>query len=143
MSEPTKPDRSILASLVREYNNAKEFATKVTARADELKRELTRLVKGHGTPDDKGHVWLDAGDHQIKHERRASKTFNRDAAEQWAKELGIWDNVKETIETLSEEKLLAHVWNNPDLQDKLDSFYETKASWAFKIVAGRSYDEDE
>jgi hypothetical protein len=143
MSESTKPDRSILATLVKEYNSAKDFATKVTTRADELKRELTRLVKSHGLADDKGHVWLDAGEHQIKHEHRVSKSFNSSAAEQWAKELGIWDNVKETVETLSEEKLLAHVWNNPELQDKLDSFYEKKSSWAFKIVAGRSYNEDE
>ena len=142
MSESKRPDRSVLGSLVTEYKNSREFEEKIAARTAELKRELVRLVKEYGNSDDKGHKWLDAGDNQIKHERRVSKGFNSSAAQAWAKEMGILDKVTETIEVFSEDKLLAYVWDNPDLQDKLDSFYEQKETWAFKVVEGKSYDDE-
>lgn len=129
--------------LVNEYKNAKEFAEKLSARVDELKKELVRIVKERGRADDKGHLWLPAGDCQIKHERRVSRNLDHRAAEHWAREEGLWDEVKEVVEVLSEDALLKHFWENPNKEDILESLYTNRETWAFKIVAKKSYDDED
>lgn len=136
-------DKENINLLVDEYKKAKEFAEKVTARADELKKELTRLVKELGKADDKGHLWLPAGDCQVKHERRVSKNLDRQAAERWARNNGIWDNVKEVVEVLSEDALMKYFWENPDKENALEDMYSIRESWAFKIVDRKSYDDED
>lgn len=137
-----KPDTEYLQRLIDEYEKSKEFANKATARVDELKESLRAYVKNHGTTDDRGHVWLPARTHQLKNEKRVSRTFNRPAAEVWAKEEGHWDLVKQTIEVLDEDALMALVWKNPELEPVVMKFYTEKASWAFKVVEGKSYDDE-
>lgn len=132
-----------IETLVSEYKKAKEFATKVTERADELKKELVKLVKESGKPDNKGHLWLDAGDNQVKHERRVSRSLDQSAAIDWAKNNGVWDEVKEVIEVLSEDALLKFFWENPDRSKELEEMYSEKESWAFKIVERKNYDDDD
>jgi hypothetical protein len=139
----SKVDASIIESLVTEYRQSKEFSDKVAARTDELKKELVRMVKAHGVPDDKGHLWLAAGDSQVKHERRVSRNLDRISAEEWARENGLWDSVKETIEVLSEDLLLKHFWENPDKEEELAKLYSNRETWAFKLVEKKSYDDDD
>jgi len=141
MSEKVDPE--IIASVVEEYRKSKLFSDKVAARTEELKKELVRLVKTHGKPDDKGHLWLSAGDSQVKHERRVSRNLDRVAAERWAREEGIWDDVKEVVEVLSEDSLMKHFWENPEKEKVLEDLYSERETWAFKVVDKKSYDEDD
>lgn len=141
MSE--KLDPSIVAAVLSEYKQSKLLLDKVSERTDGLKRELTRLVKAHGKADDKGHLWLSAGDSQVKHERRVSRNLDRVAAERWAREEGIWDDVKEVIEVLSEDSLMKHFWENPEKEKVLEDLYSERETWAFKVVDKKSYDEDD
>lgn len=137
-----KVDSEIVGRLVTEYKSSREMVDKVQARVDEFKRELTRLVKSHGKPDDRGHLWLPAGDSQVKHERRVSKSFDLQSAREWAKEIGIWDEVKEVVETTSEDQILKYVWSHPEHESTLASFYTERESWAFKVVDQKSYDDE-
>lgn len=140
---PDKVDSEIIASVVEEYRKSKEFSDKVAARTEELKKELVRLVKAHGKADDKGHLWLPAGNSQIKHERRVSRNLDRTAAERWSRETGIWDEVKEVVEVLSEDALMKHFWENPDKEKVLEDLYTERETWAFKIVDKKSYDNED
>jgi Cu2+-containing amine oxidase len=101
-------------------------------RADALKAELTEMLVAYGNPDEKGNIWIDLGDLELKRERRVSKSFNSSAAEAWAKENGYWDTVKEVVEVLSEDKLLGLAWNSEDIQEKVKTFYVEKETWALK-----------
>jgi hypothetical protein len=141
MSE--KVDASIIASLVEEYRQSKELSDKVAARTDSIKKELTRLVKEYGKPDDRGHLWLSAGLTQVKHERRVSRNLDRNAAENWARREGVWDEVKETVEVLSEDLLMKYFWEHQDRQKVLDDMYVEKEVWAFKVVESKSYDDED
>lgn len=138
-----KPDKFELEKLVREYNDAKDFADRTTKRANELKSTLLTYVKEHGVPDDRGHKWLGAGNMQIKHERRVGKSFDLNAAQAWAKELGIWDEVKEVIEVVTEDAILKYSWEHPEHHDTVADFYTERETWAFKIVDQKSYEDDE
>lgn len=125
-------DESYYTKMVEEFVSQKKLLSQLEARVDKLKKELSTVVEQHGTPDDSGHIWLNVGGHELKRERRVSKTFNVGTAEEWAKENGLWDDVKEVVERLSEDKLLAVAWNDKSLLPTIQSFYVEKETWAFK-----------
>ena len=139
--ETPTPSPQLIARLAEEYKVAKEFADKTASRADELKKELVRQVSTYGKPDDRGHKWMPAGDMQLKHERRLSKSFDLASAIEWIKQMGAWDEVKEVIETTNEDRILQYAWAN-EYKDNVAKFYTERETWAFKLVNEKSYDEE-
>jgi hypothetical protein len=137
-------DLSTRTRLVQEYLNAKRFADSAVKRSEELKKVLKETVANCGVVDDRGNLWLSAGDNQLKHERRTSHVLDTSAVEEWAKANGHWEDICEvvTTETVSEEKLHALGWQHPELSDLLSSFYKERTTWAFKVVEQKSYDEE-
>lgn len=118
--------------LVEEYRKYKSALEGMQKQLDGFKAEITEIVVNHGQPDEKGNIWVDLGDIEVKRERRVSRSFNADAAEAWAKQNGYWDVVKEIVEVLSEDKLLGLAWNDADIQETIKSFYVEKEVWALK-----------
>jgi hypothetical protein len=125
-------DEAYARRVVEDFKNHKSLLDQTQKRTDALKAQLTDMLVAHGKPDEKGNIWIDLGDVELKRERRISKSFNTSAAEAWAKENGHWDTVKEVIEVLSEDKLLGLAWNDEDIQEKVKTFYVEKETWALK-----------
>ncbi len=125
-------DKDYTKRLVEEYKKHKDMLEGVQKRVDAFKAELTDALVQHGQPDEKGNLWIELGDIELKRERRVSRSFNASAAEAWAKQNGHWDVVKEVIEVLSEDKLLGLAWNNEEIQEKIKEFYVEKEVWALK-----------
>ena len=98
-----------------------------------MRTELVKAIQENGYEDDKGHLWYGAGSVELKYERRVSRSFNIDAAEQWARSLGIWEDLKKVVEILDEDKLLGYVWANKDKEEEVQGFYTEKESWALKV----------
>ena len=121
------------ARMVDEYKAAKEMADSAKKRADKFKKQLSDLVDADGEPDHNGHLWLELGDHKLKRERRGSRSFDTSAAESWAREAGLWDSVKEVVEVLSEDKVLAMAWDDKDINTIVREFYVEREVWAFKV----------
>lgn len=119
--------------LVDEYKKSKQVLDDIEKRTNGLKKELNDIVLEQGVPDDKGHLWVQVGDIKLKRERRVSRSFDTESARQWAEENGHWDEVKEVVEVLSEDKMLGLAWTNKDLAPTIQSFYIEKESWAFKV----------
>jgi hypothetical protein len=134
----TKED---IERLSEEYVNTKSMLDKVTTRLNELKEALTRLVDEQGQPDEKGNLWLPAGNRQLKKERRSSLSFDEESAEQWAKSEGIFNDVKRVIfkEVVDEDKLLAYAWEHREASPIIESFNKEKVTWAFKVVEKKAY----
>lgn len=125
-------DEQYLTKLVEDFVSQKKLLSQLETRVDKIKKELSSVVDQHGTPDDNGHIWLNIGGHELKRERRVSKSFDTVSAEQWAREQGFWAEVVEVIERISEEKVAALAWNNKDLLPIVQTFYTEKETWAFK-----------
>lgn len=121
-----------LQRLIEEYKKSKEALEQLEKRQNLMKKELTQAIEEKGYTDDKGHVWLKVGPYEIKRERRVSRSFDTKAAEDWARANGMWDSVKEVIEVLSEERLLALAWEDKSLNETVSTFYVEKETWAFK-----------
>lgn len=119
--------------LVQEFKKSKEAIESLTKRQNEMRNELVKAIQDNGYEDDKGHLWYEVGSMELKYERRVSRSFNSEAAEQWAKELGIWDDIKKVIETIDEDKLLGYAWNHNEVEDTIQEFYTEKESWALKV----------
>jgi hypothetical protein len=124
-----------LEKLAAEYIRSKQAADAMTARAKELKDLLSKTLETRGEEDDKGHMWLNAGRYLLKRQKRQSApVFDKAAAEKWAKDNGLWDDLKKTIviEEVSEDDLVAFVFNNPDYENDLRSLYKVpEPTWAF------------
>jgi hypothetical protein len=118
--------------LAQEFKKSKEGIEALTKRQNDMKAELVKAIQENGYEDDKGHLWYHVGALQLKYERRVSRSLNIEAAEQWARELSIWDDLKETVERLDEDKLLGYAWNHKEEEDTIQGFYVEKESWAFK-----------
>jgi len=138
-----KPTKEYIERLLKEYQEAKEFADRATARSEEYKKSLVAMVKDHGVHDEKGHKWLPGETGQAKYERRVSRRMNLGQAEAWARDLGIWDQIKEVIEVTSEDNVLKYGWDHPEHNDTISGFFEEKESWAFKVVNTKSYDDED
>jgi hypothetical protein len=119
--------------LAQEFKKSKEAIDSLTKRQNEMRTELVKAIQENGYEDDKGHLWYSAGSAEIKYERRVSRSFNIEAAEQWAKGLGIWDDLKKVVEMLDEDKLLGYAWNHKDKEEEIQGFYIEKESWALKV----------
>lgn len=130
--EQETADQAYLERLAEEYKRSKETLAMVEKRTNDMKKELSVAVEKFGDSDDKGHLWLTVGDMVLKREKRVSRSFDATAAELWAKEKGLWEDVKDVIEVMSEDKLLGLAWNNKELEETIMTFYVEKESWAFK-----------
>lgn len=126
-----KPD-DYYERLAQEFKKSKEAIDALTKRQNDMKTELIEAIKSNGYEDDKGHLWYNVGSMELKYERRVSRSFNSPAAEQWARENGLWDDLKKTVELLDEDKLLGYAWNHNEAEETIQGFYEEKESWAFK-----------
>ena len=102
-------------------------------RADGLKSQLIELVDERGYEGENGHRWFEVGEHKLKRERRVSKSFDAGACETWAKSTGLWDEVSEVVEVLSEDKVLALAWDDPEIRAEIEAFYVERETWAFKL----------
>jgi hypothetical protein len=129
--------------LTREYLNTKHMLDKTTERLNELKKALSDLVDKQGQQDEKGNIWMTAGEHQCKREKRLSISLDEAAAESWAREVGLWDDVKVVVEKIDPDKLMATCWNIEEYSEMLESLFKEKVTWAFKVVEGKkSYYEE-
>lgn len=135
-------DHDHVERLSEEYANAKAFAEKAAKHAETLKKQLSSIVEAQGDHDDKGHIWYDAGPFDLKRERRVSRSLDTAAAERWARDNGVWDQVKKVVEVLSEESLLELAWERQDLSPTISSFYSEKETWAFKLVEKKENTDD-
>jgi hypothetical protein len=128
--------------ITREYQDLKDLIDKYTIRLNSLKKELSDQVDEFGSEDEKGNKWLPLGNFQLKRERRASVSFDTKTAEVWAKGKGLWADVVETIEVVSEDKVLSLGWRDAELKKDIDSMYTTKESWAFKILDSAPFGDE-
>lgn len=125
-------DLAYVQRLAEEFKKSKEALAMVEKRTNDIKKELSDIVDQHGVEDEKGNRWVRIGDLNLKREMRLSVSLDRSAVEEWAKENGYWDDIKETVEVLSEDKLLGLAWSDEQVATTVEGFYIRKEVWAFK-----------
>jgi hypothetical protein len=133
--------------LAEEYVKRKELADALAKEVSTLKEMLSKAIDEQGIPDEKGHLWLDAGKYSLQRQKRqGDKYLDRAQAEAWAKEEGFWNEVKLVREDLDEDALLGYVFERrkavPGIEERLEELYvEPPVTWALqKPVLQENYD---
>lgn len=125
-------DETYISRLIDEFRKTKTAVSALEERMSTMRSTLMKTLIDEGLTDDKGNLWLNIDGKEIKRERRVSTSFDAASAEKWAKENGHWDTVKQVVEVLNEDKLLALAWDNPEVQEIIKTFYVERESWALK-----------
>ena len=132
--------------IVEEYLKNRALLESLKKVTDEYKEMLTKVIDEQGEPDEKGHKWFHAGRFMLKRQKSQGDPYlNKEKAEAWARERGIWDDVKIVQEVLNEDAIIGYVWDHkdePGLEASFKGLYETPApTWSFiKPVEEEQYD---
>jgi hypothetical protein len=116
---------------VVEYLEQRELHDRQGRHLEVLKKMLVDQIKSDGVTDSDGHKRLGVGDYELTLQRRLSgATLDREAATEWAEENEVFENVSRRV--LDEDLLLAYVYEHPECEAVLQSFYsEQKETFAF------------
>jgi hypothetical protein len=125
-------DEVYVQKLAEEFKKSKEALAVIEKRTNDIKKELSDLVDNHGVADDSGNKWVRLGDLQLKRERRVSRNLDLDAVKEWALANGHWEDIKQVIEVVDEDKLLGLAWNDEAVAEQVEQMYVVKEVWAFK-----------
>lgn len=124
-----------LEAAVREFRNDKFMAAEIAKRMLKHKDVLKKYVDDNGYEDEKGNRWFDLDDGtKLKHERRVTTSLDEDKTETYLRYKGLWEDCIETIEAISEEKILRFNYDGEITDADLAGLYVERESWAF--VAG-------
>jgi hypothetical protein len=61
-----------------------------------------------------------------------SRNLDLDAVKEWALANGHWEDIKQVIEVVDEDKLLGLAWNDEAVAEQVEQMYVVKEVWAFK-----------
>lgn len=141
-----------LERLTEQYLKDKAHAEVLAERIAQFKEMLSKKVDAEGTADDKGHKRLRAGRFELQRQLRQPKPYlDPNAAEEYVKGLGIWDDVKVTREALDEDALAGWLYEHKDeenpetglpYEDEYRNLFVTpKPTWAFLPPVVQEFDE--
>lgn len=121
--------------LAEEYVKRKAHAEALTKEVADLRDMLKDHLAEVGTPDEKGSKWYTAGRWQLKLQKSQGEPYlDVELAEDWAKERGIWDEVKVVRETLNQDALAGYVFehrDDPEVEAGYRGlFIEPKPTWS-------------
>lgn len=137
-----------VARYAEEYLKTDKAITGLNKQKETIKGVLKGHVEAVGDVDDKGHKWYQAGRFFMQVQRRqGSESLNKERAEAWAKDKGIWEEVSKTVTEvyLDEDALLGYMFDNredKDLEREFKELYDVPSpTWAFmKPVEEEHYD---
>lgn len=99
--------------IAEEYVKQNTLLKSLEKIVGEYKKLLIKVVDEQGEPDAKGHRWFVAGSFLLQRQKRqGDKYINKERAEEWAKERGIWNKVSVTVEQLDEDALVAYAYEH-------------------------------
>jgi hypothetical protein len=140
--------RSSLSAFERkakQYLALREEAKQAEARKKTLQGELQPLIVAEGDLDEiGGHRTLAFSEPieiggkaytGLKQEKRVSKVFDEETAEQILKSKGLWADAIETIEVIDHDKVYALHMDDKITEAEMDSILKSKETYAFVTVA--------
>ena len=113
--------------LTKEYLKHLDHQKKLEELTKQLKDLLRKAIEDDGEPDENGHIWLPSGHYLLKLQKsQPTPKLDVEKAEEWAKRKGIWTQVSELVQVLSEDRLMAYMYDHQDeegLEAELESLY--------------------
>jgi len=134
------PDPSLeeIRKEVQQYVFLKEEVTAIEARVGTLRKRILAAVEEIGETNEKGSLVLPINDHvsntaNVIKQRRVSKAFDEDKADNLLKEKGLFDSVTKTITVLDQDAVMAAYYDGKLTDEDIESMFPEKVSWALVL----------
>lgn len=126
-----------LKNTIRQYLVIKDELDALTKRQNEIKQRLIDVVDSVEA-DDRGHRILTIedetiGDITLTRQRRVSKSFNMEVAEDILTKKGIKDQCIKMVPTIDEAEIMSAFYENYLTEDDIDAMFPSKISYAFLL----------
>lgn len=122
-----------LSSLLGEMEQVKESKKLLDSREKELKARILEFVTRDGSTDTKGSTKLVYGDKLVQHQARVSVKLNNTKAEDYFREVGIWDKVIEVKEVINEDYVEQAILEGLLSAEELEALVDKKTTYALVI----------
>ena len=120
---------------VQQYVALKEDVTHIEGRVATLRKRIMAAVEELGEPNEKGSLVLPINDIKsntgsVIKQRRVSKVFDEDKADNLLKEKGLFDSVTKTVTVLDQDAVMAAYYDGKLTDEDIESMFPEKVSWA-------------
>ena len=134
------PDQSLdnIRREVQQYVTLKDEADAIGERVTTIKKRLTAYIEDLGEPNEKGSIVLPIEDERtntraIVKQRRVSKQFDEDTANDLLKEKGLFDTCTTTITVLDQDALMGAYYEGKLTDADIEKMFPEKISWALVL----------
>ena len=131
------PDANLepLRKEVQQYVFLKEEVTAIEARVGTLRKRILAAVEELGEANEKGSIVLPIDDNvsntaNVVKQRRVSKAFDEDKANDLLKEKGLFETVTKTITVLDQDAVMAAYYDGKLTDEDIESMFPEKVTWA-------------
>lgn len=131
-SKTTLPSRSI-SDLVEELESIKQQKKIIDVREKEVRKEMDAILEAEGVKDDKGSFKMIIGDKLASKQARISVSLDKTKAEEFFKNLGIWDDVTKTQVVIDEDLVEQAFVSEAFTADELEAITNKKVTYAIVV----------
>jgi len=135
INENTNDALEPLRREVQQYVSLKDEVTSIESRVATLRKRILSAVEDMGETNEKGSLVLPINDPtsnttNIVKQRRVSKVFDEDKANDLLKEKGLFDSVTKTITVLDQDAVMAAYYDGKLTDEDIETMFPEKVTWA-------------
>jgi hypothetical protein len=131
------PDPSLeeIRKEVQQYVFLKEEVTAIESRVGTLRKRILAVIEEIGETNEKGSLVLPINDQvsntaNVVKQRRVSKVFDEDKANDLLKEKGLFDSVTKTVVVLDQDAVMAAYYDGKLTDEDIELMFPEKVTWA-------------
>jgi len=120
---------------VQQYVVLKDEVTNLETRVGQIKKRIINTIEELGEANDKGSLVLPLNDEKsgttnVVKQRRVSKVFDEDTANQILKDKNLFDDCTQTITVLDQDAVMSAYYNGLLTDEDIEAMFPEKVSWA-------------
>jgi hypothetical protein len=123
---------------VQQYVTLKEEGDAIAERVTTIKQRLTAYIEDLGEPNEKGSIVLPVEDERtntraIVKQRRVSKQFDEDTANDLLKDKGLFETCTTTITVLDQDAVMGAYYEGKLTDADIEKMFPEKVTWALVL----------
>jgi hypothetical protein len=123
---------------VQQYVTLKEEGDAIAERVTTIKKRLTAYIEDLGEPNEKGSIVLPVEDERtntraIVKQRRVSKQFDEDTANDLLKDKGLFETCTTTITVLDQDAVMGAYYEGKLTDADIEKMFPEKVTWALVL----------
>ena len=123
---------------VQQYVTLKDEADAINERVTTIKKRLTSYVEDLGEENEKGSLVLSieddrTGTRSIVKQRRVSKQFDENKANEILQQKALFDSCTKTITVLDQDAVMAAYYEGKLTDSDIDTMFPEKVIWALVL----------